>query len=188
MLERAKSFTARAEGIANVLTSECGVCEAYDPLSGKKHPNVEKFVGIWDTGATGTVITKKVVDALGLKPIGKTKVRHANGEAIVNIYYVNLFLPNQVAFKFIRVTEGVLGDADVLIGMDIITKGDFSVTNFNGKTTFSFRVPSLKEIDFNKESNSTVTKPITVSKKIGRNEPCHCGSGKKFKHCHGKNS
>jgi preprotein translocase subunit SecA len=22
--------------------------------------------------------------------------------------------------------------------------------------------------------------------KIGRNDPCHCGSGKKFKHCHGK--
>jgi preprotein translocase subunit SecA len=22
--------------------------------------------------------------------------------------------------------------------------------------------------------------------KVGRNEPCHCGSGKKFKHCHGK--
>jgi hypothetical protein len=20
---------------------------------------------------------------------------------------------------------------------------------------------------------------------MGRNEPCHCGSGKKFKHCHG---
>lgn len=29
--------------------------------------------------------------------------------------------------------------------------------------------------------------PITrESRKIGRNEPCHCGSGKKFKHCHGK--
>ncbi len=24
-----------------------------------------------------------------------------------------------------------------------------------------------------------------VSKKVGRNEPCPCGSGKKFKHCHG---
>ena len=23
-------------------------------------------------------------------------------------------------------------------------------------------------------------------RKIGRNEPCFCGSGKKFKHCHGK--
>ena len=22
--------------------------------------------------------------------------------------------------------------------------------------------------------------------KVGRNEPCHCGSGKKYKHCHGK--
>lgn len=29
--------------------------------------------------------------------------------------------------------------------------------------------------------------PITRDyRKIGRNEPCHCGSGKKFKHCHGK--
>ena len=29
--------------------------------------------------------------------------------------------------------------------------------------------------------------PFTRSqKKMGRNEPCHCGSGKKFKHCHGK--
>ncbi len=25
-----------------------------------------------------------------------------------------------------------------------------------------------------------------TQKKIGRNDPCHCGSGKKFKHCHGK--
>jgi len=22
--------------------------------------------------------------------------------------------------------------------------------------------------------------------KVGRNEPCPCGSGKKFKHCHGR--
>jgi len=28
--------------------------------------------------------------------------------------------------------------------------------------------------------------PIKVDKKIGRNEPCPCGSGKKYKHCHGK--
>jgi preprotein translocase subunit SecA len=30
--------------------------------------------------------------------------------------------------------------------------------------------------------------PITVAPKIGRNEPCPCGSGKKYKHCHGKDS
>ena len=25
-----------------------------------------------------------------------------------------------------------------------------------------------------------------AGKKVGRNDPCHCGSGKKYKHCHGK--
>jgi preprotein translocase subunit SecA len=27
--------------------------------------------------------------------------------------------------------------------------------------------------------------PIKVEKKVGRNDPCPCGSGKKYKHCHG---
>jgi len=30
------------------------------------------------------------------------------------------------------------------------------------------------------------TKPIRKERKIGRNDPCYCGSGKKYKHCHGK--
>ncbi|HQZ51546.1 MAG TPA: SEC-C metal-binding domain-containing protein, partial [Chitinophagaceae bacterium] len=30
--------------------------------------------------------------------------------------------------------------------------------------------------------------PITVAPKIGRNEPCPCGSGKKYKQCHGKDA
>ncbi|MGC8865796.1 MAG: preprotein translocase subunit SecA [Bacteroidales bacterium] len=29
--------------------------------------------------------------------------------------------------------------------------------------------------------------PIKVEKRIGRNDPCPCGSGKKYKNCHGKN-
>ena len=28
--------------------------------------------------------------------------------------------------------------------------------------------------------------PVKVEKQVGRNEPCPCGSGKKYKHCHGK--
>jgi len=29
--------------------------------------------------------------------------------------------------------------------------------------------------------------PFTrVGEKVGRNDPCPCGSGKKYKHCHGK--
>ena len=29
------------------------------------------------------------------------------------------------------------------------------------------------------------TQPIRVENKIGRNDPCPCGSGKKYKNCHG---
>jgi SWIM/SEC-C metal-binding protein len=29
-------------------------------------------------------------------------------------------------------------------------------------------------------------KPKTVKQKVGRNDPCPCGSGKKYKKCHGK--
>jgi len=28
--------------------------------------------------------------------------------------------------------------------------------------------------------------PVKVEKKVGRNDPCPCGSGKKYKQCHGK--
>jgi preprotein translocase subunit SecA len=28
--------------------------------------------------------------------------------------------------------------------------------------------------------------PVRVGPKVGRNDPCPCGSGKKFKNCHGK--
>ncbi len=28
--------------------------------------------------------------------------------------------------------------------------------------------------------------PVTVDQKVGRNDPCPCGSGKKYKHCHGR--
>ncbi|PVX52141.1 preprotein translocase subunit SecA [Balneicella halophila] len=37
------------------------------------------------------------------------------------------------------------------------------------------------------EKEEQKLQPVRVAEKIGRNEPCPCGSGKKYKHCHGKN-
>ena len=34
-------------------------------------------------------------------------------------------------------------------------------------------------------SQKIPSQPITADKKVGRNEPCPCGSGKKYKKCHG---
>jgi preprotein translocase subunit SecA len=38
-----------------------------------------------------------------------------------------------------------------------------------------------------KEDQNQRKKPRTVEKKVGRNDPCPCGSGKKYKYCHGIN-
>ncbi len=41
---------------------------------------------------------------------------------------------------------------------------------------------------YNKDPNQTKKTPFTKTEnKIGRNESCYCKSGKKYKHCHGKN-
>ena len=39
----------------------------------------------------------------------------------------------------------------------------------------------------NNPSQPQKVQPVHVEKKVGRNEPCPCGSGKKYKNCHGKN-
>ncbi|MCK5388130.1 MAG: SEC-C domain-containing protein, partial [Candidatus Izimaplasma sp.] len=38
---------------------------------------------------------------------------------------------------------------------------------------------------FSGKEEETRRKP-RISTKVGRNDPCPCGSGKKFKHCHGR--
>lgn len=35
-----------------------------------------------------------------------------------------------------------------------VTKGDFAITNVDGKTTFSFQIPSTETIDFVKNHSS----------------------------------
>ena len=53
-----------------------------------------------------------------------------------------------------------------------------------GTTTESTGQPS----DMVSEANEAVSKakPIRSGPKVGRNDPCPCGSGKKYKACHGQ--
>ena len=44
----------------------------------------------------------------------------------------------------------------------------------------------VKNIRTNSSEEGTKAKPKKAEKKIGRNDPCPCGSGKKYKQCHGK--
>jgi len=40
--------------------------------------------------------------------------------------------------------------------------------------------------DYYEPSEPVKHEPVKVGPKIGRNDPCPCGSGKKYKNCHGK--
>ena len=148
-----RALTIRGQnGKLFVLQSEVGICVPFlGDISEQKDLVIGAFKGIWDTGATGSVITRKVVDHLKLKPTGKKKVNTANGSDIKDTYLVNIALPSSVMIQNVVVTEGNLGDdspIDVLIGMDVITLGDFVITNKNDCTVMSFRIPSLAEIDY----------------------------------------
>lgn len=173
------SFTTKFSHRTNVLITETKIGPSFNPQKTRKVKDVHLFNAIWDTGATNTVITKSVARKCNLKPTGMTKVRGISGEAQVHTYLVSITLRNDVCLPQVRVTEGIISNADVLIGMDIINRGDFAVTNSDGRTTLSFRTPSLECLDFVKQS-------LPVIPKVGRNEPCPCNSGKKYKYCCGK--
>jgi hypothetical protein len=183
------NLTVRYNGRTNVIVSDIEICEAFDPKQVGPRPQMKKFHCIWDTGATNSVINSKVVQAIGLKPSGKVEVHTAGGNAIQNTYLVNMRLPSSVGFSLIRVTEGNLeGPQDVLIGMDIIGMGDFAITNHQGNACMTFRVPSMSTLDFTASGNHPPPKtPQHIAAPVqGRNMPCYCGSGKKYKHCHGR--
>ena len=145
--------------------------------------------GIWDTGATASVVTKSTAAKLGLIPVGQTLVLGVHGKKRVNVYDITLTLNNRDITLRTLVTECDELSADnsvgVLIGMNVITKGDFAITNHEGHTVMSFRVPSLQTIDFVAGIKSS--QPVVKGKQPGRNDPCPCGSGKKYKNCCGKN-
>ena len=119
--------------------------------TGIKIPKSLPINAIWDTGATMTTIRYNIAEFLGLKPISMSTTSTANGIAKCYLYYVDLMLPNKVLVKNILIMAVEKMSVDALIGADVIMRGDFAITNLNGKTKVTFRMPSVKEIDFVKE-------------------------------------
>lgn len=149
-----KALTQKSGGLANQILTKVRISPPSIPLDKNQVPNNREYLGIWDTGATGTAITPKVVKELGLIPTGVTDVITAKGIGKSPVYFINVYLPMGVIITGVRATEALLvGDTDVLIGMDVIGLGDFSITNAEGITTMSFRVPSVKEVDYVKVAN-----------------------------------
>ena len=174
------ALTIKAKGLLNAIVTPVTLKNTFD---GK----YIKTNGIWDTGATNSVITRSSACQLGLVPTGRTSVNGVHGAKEVNSYFINITLNNNNITLDVVVTEceelSSNKDIGMLIGMDIITTGDFSITNYNEHTTMSFRTPSIQTIDFVRGMKEGVN--VVKDKIPGRNDPCPCGSGKKYKHCCG---
>ena len=173
-----KVFTSTSTiGLLSVLTNNVKVQKRFGDS-----PSLitrQDIIAIWDTGASHTCITPKLAYDLNLGATGVRNIIGANSNKLCKTHIVSIQLPNEVIIEKIKVTELTFSGGDVLIGMDIIQMGDFAVSNFNGTTKFTFRIPSLGDFDFCKNAG-------LASNKVGRNEPCPCGSGKKYKKCHGR--
>ena len=143
------AFTLSSSGLLRAIVTEARISLAFNPANAPMPtPPLRAFQAIWDTGATGSVISQRVVDECHLKPVGITQVSTAAGIFLCEVYMINIFLPNEVGFPNVTVTRANMGTTDVLIGMDLINKGDFAITHPKGQTVFSFRYPSMATIDF----------------------------------------
>ena len=125
--------------------------------SNKKKLESHEWKALWDTGATNTVVSEKIVKELKLIPISYCTVQTPQGSYTAARYYLDIYLPNHVQIPKLLVTGGNLSGFDVLVGMDIIGLGDFAVSNFNSATVFSFRLPSMMHFDF---VNDSYLRPI----------------------------
>ncbi len=140
------AFTGITDGLPNVLLVQCKVVPADGNLD-----HYPFFNAIWDTGATNSAITQRVVDECSLQPVGKARVHHAGNDAQpdeTDVYLVNIVLPGNLVIEGVHVSRGGFTGADVLIGMDIINQGDFAITHKDGKTKYTFQIPAEADIDF----------------------------------------
>lgn len=141
---------------------------------------------LWDTGATTTCISETLAQSLGLMTEDEDILTMADGSKHTSSVYSVQITMGKFTLPYIRVCDLPMKNSghDVIIGMDFMTKGDLSITNYEGSTMLSFREPSLSHINYVEELDKY--KKIYAGRVKSGNQLCPCGSGKKWKNCHGK--
>lgn len=94
----------------------------------------------------------------------KTMLQKINKDVISYLIKGDIFMKNQGQIREARLPRG-LDRSQMKEGRDDLLSKSHSDTQEKEKP-----------------------QPVRVEKRVGRNDPCPCGSGKKFKNCHGKNA
>ena len=132
--------------------TECYVYAATDLTKKEPVKRVKITRALWDTGASCSLVSARLAKTLGLESIGKTGVSGYNrGVDVRDTYLVHIGLPTRDIVTYIEAMECDSEDYDMVIGMDVICKGDLAITNSHNEMKFSFQIPSAADIDFTKD-------------------------------------
>jgi len=134
------AFKSEYPNLSLRLITEVEICDVVRPSQ------KIKARALWDTGAMLSAVTPEVAQILNLIPFNRVKVNGINNISMANVVKVSIKLPNLAEVRNTNVTVcNLVKDVDLLIGMDIIQLGDFSISNGDGKTLFSFAMPPFKD-------------------------------------------
>lgn len=175
-----KAYTYKCGHIAHSIITPCRIGRPFSTENASAEVNA-----LWDTGATCTCISEDLANAIGLLPDDETELTVGDNRKVKSrVYSVQLNMGDFVV-PYIRVNSLPPNRThDVIIGMDIISMGDLTISNYSGQTTLSFRFPSICEKDYRHELDR-YQKIHAAWIKTGNNK-CPCGSHKLWENCHGK--
>lgn len=126
-----KEYGSRAEVIMTA-------CDFYS-TDGKRLVHTDKAV--WDTGSTTTILSHKLIEQLQTQSFRKGDMTGIGGDVSSDTYLVHVAPPTDDVITYIEVMAHDFEDYEAIIGMDVITYGDFKISSLGGKTKFSFRLP-----------------------------------------------
>lgn len=116
-----------------------------------------------------------------------------NAKACVEYFLTNDSIPNTILDRvstkysnFMDVVNEIMGTNYNYEELIKNYKSDYLENKIYSSATILFCSQSFSEI-FDYITTPVEQKP-QITEKVGRNEPCPCGSGKKYKNCCGKNS
>jgi hypothetical protein len=149
-----QAFTLKASGLLASIRTPISIrqsvqfCQTFNLKS--LHADV---TALWDTGASLSSISQGLAVRLGLSKVDQCRISGFGGYHVANIHLIDVLLPNQVEIPNVRVAVFIdNGKFDAIVGMDLITLGDFSITNYGGLSVVSFRMPpGDKHIDYVRE-------------------------------------
>ena len=97
MAKFSKKYSCRV----NVIQTNCVVTPCFEKKDGMLVSGCEVESSVWDTGATNTIISPAVVEALGLKPVSYTQIEGVGGIIDSSVYRINIYVDGCLEFKSI---------------------------------------------------------------------------------------